>query len=294
MDRESTWQKMTLECLGYHADGTFGTPTSLPDHALATTAMRAEVVQASKILFLLDFISSCKEDAISNRHKIERSSPPWSPLKPTDHFPRRHRQPDFAGLRARRGQRGCGDGDDRRRGGGGGRSCEQAAEEGRRGRSSVRAPPLAATHKAHEAAAGGGATGRRQRAAGGPGGGGRSDGRCTRRTVLPEDRATTWGAAGRQSRREAGKHVAEEEDGADGERDGECEDAAAVVVHGRRSRASALNGVAGGSVTATGDAVGRRAGRPVRVAEGGVVTELDRPSPFSRQGTRKRGGRRCR
>ena len=62
MDRESTWQKMTLECLGYHDDGTVGTPTSLPDHVLATTAMRAEVVQASKILFLLDFISSCKED----------------------------------------------------------------------------------------------------------------------------------------------------------------------------------------------------------------------------------------
>lgn len=70
MDRESTWQKMKLECLGYHDDGTVGTPTSLPDHVLATTAMRAEVVQASKILFLLDFISSCKEDAISNRHKV--------------------------------------------------------------------------------------------------------------------------------------------------------------------------------------------------------------------------------
>ncbi|KAF2913348.1 hypothetical protein DAI22_10g077401 [Oryza sativa Japonica Group] len=45
--------------------------------------------------------------------------------------------------------------------------------------------------------------------------------------------------------------------------------------------------------TATGDAVGRRASRLVRAAAGGVVTELDRPSPFSRQGMCKRGGRRC-
>nr|AAM08541.1 Hypothetical protein [Oryza sativa Japonica Group]AAP53431.1 hypothetical protein LOC_Os10g23080 [Oryza sativa Japonica Group] len=108
------------------------------------------------------------------------------------------------------------------------------------GRSGVRTPPLAATQKAHEAAAGGGAAGRRRRAAGG----GRSGGRCTCCTGLPEDRATARGAASRQSRRAVGRHVVGEEDGADGE----SEDTAAVVVHGRRSRASALNCVASGSV----------------------------------------------
>nr|BBD82548.1 hypothetical protein [Oryza sativa Indica Group] len=147
------------------------------------------------------------------------------------------------------------------------------------GRSGVQAPPLAATHEAHEAAAG------EELRAGG-------DARLA--AGLPEDRAIARGAAGRQSKRAAGRRVAREEDGTDRKRDGESEDVAAVVVHGRRSRASALNSVAGGSVTATGDAVGRRASRPVRAAAGGVVTELDRPSPFSRQGTCKRDGHRCR
>uniref|UniRef100_A0A0E0IRI2 Uncharacterized protein n=1 Tax=Oryza nivara TaxID=4536 RepID=A0A0E0IRI2_ORYNI len=119
------------------------------------------------------------------------------------------------------------------------------------GRSGVRAPPLAATQKAHEAAAG------EELRAGGGQSDGRSGDRCTCCTGLPEDWATARGAASRQSRRAAGKHVVGEEDGADGEWDGESEDAATVVVHGRKSRASALNCVAGGSEGQQAGARGR-------------------------------------
>ncbi|BAH94909.1 Os10g0447500 [Oryza sativa Japonica Group] len=46
----------------------------------------------------------------------------------------------------------------------------------------------------------------------------------------------------------SGRRAAGEEDGADGDRDGESEDVAAVVVHGRRSFVRAVSGVAGGCV----------------------------------------------
>jgi hypothetical protein len=64
----------------------------------------------------------------------------------------------------------------------------------------------------------------------------------------PSPPPTARGAAGRRSRRAAGRRAAGEEDGADGDRDGESEDVAAVVVHGRRSFVRAVSGVAGGCV----------------------------------------------
>nr|BAC84120.1 hypothetical protein [Oryza sativa Japonica Group] len=76
---------------------------------------------------------------------------------------------------------------------------------------------------------------------------------------------TAQGAAGQRSIRAAGRRAAGEEDGADGERDEESEDAAAVIVHLHRSRARAVSGVAGGSVSA-----------------GAAAASQPPPPPFSR------------